>query len=315
MDSDSNSSEHETSPGLSAEIADLELRVRGTASARLDATLCALGSLARPRVGGNLQLSHGTISVLPGVAEPGSSATLSSSSPFSSDSACPHAQQTAVLRAFEALMRGKPGRKEGALSERLDSVIRKQVAAAAGLGMLSSTPGPPLLSSSGGMAQTLAQQQRSTQDLGFELENLHVKLGPDLRAVLPVVMNMAVEGELFLDSTEDGASSGPISARGQLSLPAGDLNLVATQLSLDREHTNRLDFHGDLDPIVDVVLRGGDLKVAIQVRMLALFSSSLCFHMQIFLIVFILGHCHASSQYTGSGKRVAGATGAAAHRW
>lgn len=89
---------------------------------------------------------------------------------------------------------------------------------------------------------------------------------------------------------------------GQVVLESGTLNLVATQLSLDRQHNNRIVFAptasgggeqgaqaggggaggggggGDegsgksgggaaaIDPMVDVVLLSGDLRAAIQVR-------------------------------------------------
>lgn len=55
--------------------------------------------------------------------------------------------------------------------------------------------------------------------------------------------------------------------RGTLRLPSGDVNLVATQLALDREHANLITFTSEsgLDPLVDLVMSGGDLRVAIQV--------------------------------------------------
>ena len=46
------------------------------------------------------------------------------------------------------------------------------------------------------------------------------------------------------------------------------VNLVATQLTLDREHPNRLEFvpeHG-LDPNIDMALRGANLRALIQGR-------------------------------------------------
>lgn len=60
-----------------------------------------------------------------------------------------------------------------------------------------------------------------------------------------------------------------VRVRGTVRLPSGDVNLVATQLALDREHANLITFHPDqlpgLDPVVDLVMLGGDLRVAIQV--------------------------------------------------
>lgn len=56
--------------------------------------------------------------------------------------------------------------------------------------------------------------------------------------------------------------------RGTVRLPSGDVNLVATQLALDRQHANLITFQAEqgLDPLVDLVMSGGDLRVAIQVR-------------------------------------------------
>ena len=57
---------------------------------------------------------------------------------------------------------------------------------------------------------------------------------------------------------------------GTVRLPSGEVNLVAPQLALDREHANLISFQAEqsgLDPVVDVVMTGGDLRVAIQVCM------------------------------------------------
>ena len=46
------------------------------------------------------------------------------------------------------------------------------------------------------------------------------------------------------------------------------INLVAAQLVLDREHNNRLVFDGQegLDPVVDLSLRGAQIRALIQGR-------------------------------------------------
>jgi len=51
-------------------------------------------------------------------------------------------------------------------------------------------------------------------------------------------------------------------------LEGGEINLVATQLQLDREHPNRLVFSSEagLDPAVDVVLTGSRLRAHINGR-------------------------------------------------
>jgi len=51
-------------------------------------------------------------------------------------------------------------------------------------------------------------------------------------------------------------------------LEGGDINLVAAHLHLDREHPNRLVFgpEAGLDPTLDVVLVGSELRVLINGR-------------------------------------------------
>ena len=149
------------------------------------------------------------------------------------------------------------------------------------------------------------------------LDGLAICLGPDLRAMYPLVMNFGVEGELAVSGPahpdqvrrgragrcrptsqhvmqlpcggpgsrgscaaclpacgrrpSSGCSATPapsqVRVRGTVRLPSGDVNLVATQLALDREHANLITFTSEsgLDPLVDLVMKGGDLRVAIQV--------------------------------------------------
>jgi hypothetical protein len=59
-----------------------------------------------------------------------------------------------------------------------------------------------------------------------------------------------------------------VRVQGSLRLPSGDVNLVATQLALDRDHANLITFQQEqsgIDPLVDLVMSGGDLRVAIKV--------------------------------------------------
>ena len=58
------------------------------------------------------------------------------------------------------------------------------------------------------------------------------------------------------------------SCLGQGCLVGAQINLVAAQLVLDREHNNRLVFDGQegLDPVVDLSLRGAQIRALIQGR-------------------------------------------------
>ena len=91
--------------------------------------------------------------------------------------------------------------------------------------------------------------------------------------VSALVAALACAGACPCSSCRDALSSlcllPQVRVRGTLRLPSGDVNLVATQLALDRDHANLITFHPDqsgLDPAVDLVMTGGDLRVAIQVQ-------------------------------------------------
>ena len=58
---------------------------------------------------------------------------------------------------------------------------------------------------------------------------------------------------------------------GALRLPSGDVNLVATKLSLDRSHPNVLTFvpspGSSLDPLVHLAMNSGDVRLTIKVTL------------------------------------------------
>lgn len=113
--------------------------------------------------------------------------------------------------------------------------------------------------------------QSAAPALPLQLAGLRIRLGPDLRAVVPVLLNLGLSGEIVLYGPVDDLSR--LAPQGVLELESGSLNLVAARLELDREHANRLVFTpseggaggGLMDPYVDVVLTSGDLRAAIQV--------------------------------------------------
>lgn len=99
----------------------------------------------------------------------------------------------------------------------------------------------------------------------MRLDHLKLQLGPDLRAVFPVVLNVIISGEIDVTGPADPALMTP---SGVLKLEGGVLNLVATQFMLDRNHPNRLVFLPEqgLDPTLDLSLASSDLRTLIQVR-------------------------------------------------
>ena len=95
--------------------------------------------------------------------------------------------------------------------------------------------------------------------------NFEIKLGPELRAVYPFVLNFGVAGEVELNGLLDQDKVEPA---GILRFDSGDVNLVATQLSLNPEYPNRaiLIPEQGLDPNLDISLVAPDLKALIQGR-------------------------------------------------
>ena len=96
-------------------------------------------------------------------------------------------------------------------------------------------------------------------------DGLDIKLGPELRAVYPFVLNFGIAGDIEINGVVDAEELSP---SGIIRFDSGDVNLVATQLSLNPEYPNRAIFvpeHG-LDPTLDISLVAPDLKAVIQGR-------------------------------------------------
>lgn len=97
------------------------------------------------------------------------------------------------------------------------------------------------------------------------LQGLTVTLGPELRAVYPFVINFGIQGEIELEGYADPSALRP---SGAIEFTSGEVNLVATQVRLNREHVNRavlVPEHG-LDPTLDVSLLGADLMLNVKGR-------------------------------------------------
>ena len=79
----------------------------------------------------------------------------------------------------------------------------------------------------------------------------------------PFVLNFGVSGEVEVNGAADPVLIRP---SGVINFERGDINLVATQVRLSREHPNCAVFvpeHG-LDPTLDVSLVGADLRALVQ---------------------------------------------------
>ncbi|KAK8938369.1 hypothetical protein KSP39_PZI010980 [Platanthera zijinensis] len=101
--------------------------------------------------------------------------------------------------------------------------------------------------------------------LDARLTDLKLVLGPELRIVYPLILNFAVSGELELNGV---ARPQYVKPKGVLTFENGDVNLVATQVRLKRDHLNIAKFEPDLglDPVLDLVLVGSEWQFNIQSR-------------------------------------------------
>ncbi|CAL5206377.1 unnamed protein product [Lathyrus oleraceus] len=97
------------------------------------------------------------------------------------------------------------------------------------------------------------------------LNDLKLVLGPELKIVYPLILNFAVSGELELNGL---AHPKWIKPRGVLAFENGEVDLVATQVRLKREHLNIAKFEPEngLDPMLDLVLVGSEWQFRIQGR-------------------------------------------------
>lgn len=66
-------------------------------------------------------------------------------------------------------------------------------------------------------------------NIDIRLSDLKLVLGPELRILYPLILNFAVSGELELNGP---AHPKRIKPKGILTFENGDVNLVATQVSL-----------------------------------------------------------------------------------
>lgn len=100
----------------------------------------------------------------------------------------------------------------------------------------------------------------------MHLNGLELVLGPELRAVFPVVLNVGLSGRLRL--TGNPAELEGLLPTGTLKLEGGVLNLVATQFRLEREHPNTITFtpEAGLDPTLQLAMSSNELRAVISGR-------------------------------------------------
>lgn len=209
---------------LTVDVQGLELRARNTYAGQVDALLTVRDSVEHPVVGGSLRFSRGSVYLIPQGQDMG---------PVTAGVTAPAGPS--VAKTFRLLTRGEAG-----MSAKFEDAVRHEV-------------------------EAMEHMMEDTAGANVTLDGLAVQFGPDLRAVYPLVMNFAVDGELVCSGP---AHPDAVAVEGKLVLPSGDVNLLAAQFELDREHDNVLMFGGPgapvgVDPMVDVVLTSGELRVSV----------------------------------------------------
>ncbi|OMO80485.1 hypothetical protein COLO4_24068 [Corchorus olitorius] len=214
----------------------LEVRAKNILSGQVDTQLQITGSILQPTISGNIKLSHGE-AYLP--HDKGSGAA-----PFnrlaSNQSRPPVAgvNQAVASRYVSRFLSSEPA------SSRTKLFI------------------PSVKSTEAEKEMELVNIKPSVD---VRLSDLKLVLGPELRIVYPLILNFAVSGELEVNGM---AHPKWIKPKGILTFENGDVNLVATQVRLKREHLNIAKFepeHG-LDPMLDLALVGSEWQFRIQSR-------------------------------------------------
>ncbi|EFJ16558.1 hypothetical protein SELMODRAFT_421796 [Selaginella moellendorffii] len=101
--------------------------------------------------------------------------------------------------------------------------------------------------------------------VAVRLKGLKLQFGPELRMVYPLILNFAVNGELEFHGFADSERVKP---KGVLTFENGDVNLVATQVRLNKDYPNRAKFEPEqgLDPNLDLALVGLHFQLKVQGR-------------------------------------------------
>ncbi|XP_052185056.1 protein TIC236, chloroplastic isoform X2 [Diospyros lotus] len=213
-----------------------EVRAKNVLSGQVDTHLQISGSILQPNISGEIKLSHGE-AYLPhdkGSGAAPSNKMASNQSRLSNDGHDKVVASKYVSRFFSF----KPADFRAAFYQ---------------------PPGKQ------GVVEKEMGQENSKPKLDIRLTDLKLVLGPELRIVYPLILNFAVSGELELNGM---AHPKWIKPKGILTFENGDINLVATQVRLKREHLNVAKFEPDygLDPMLDLALVGSEWQFRIQSR-------------------------------------------------
>ncbi|XP_015084835.1 uncharacterized protein LOC107028323 [Solanum pennellii] len=214
----------------------LEVRAKNIFSGQVDTQLQVSGSILQPNISGKMKLSHGE-AYLPHDKGSGTA-------PFSREASD---QSRLPAGGYNRIVASKYVSRFLSLKPAASDIQFNQ--------------------SSGKDAEDIKEsvQVESKPKLDVRLTDLKLVLGPELRIVYPLILNFAVSGELELNGVAHPKSIKP---KGILMFENGDVNLVATQVRLKRDHLNIAKFEPDngLDPMLDLALVGSEWQFRIQSR-------------------------------------------------
>ncbi|CAH8335842.1 unnamed protein product [Eruca vesicaria subsp. sativa] len=214
----------------------LEVRAKNFLSGQVDTQLQISGSMLQPTISGNIKLSHGE-AYLPH-DKGGGAAPLNRLAANQSRIPGASINQAVASRYFARFFGTEPASSRMKFSQTAgeSNAVEKEI-----------------------------EEVRMKPNMDIRLSDLKLVLGPELRIVYPLILNFAISGELELDGM---AHPKYLKPKGILTFENGDVNLVATQVRLKREHLNVAKFepeHG-LDPLLDLALVGSEWQFRIQSR-------------------------------------------------
>lgn len=211
----------------------LEVRAKNILSGQVDTQMQITGSILQPNISGNIKLSHGE-AYLP---------------PDKGTGAAPFNRLASVHPSG--------GYNPGTASRYLSWFPSSEPAP-------SSTKFPQPSGKQTDVEKEMEQVNRKPK-IDIRLTDLKLVLGPELRILYPLILDFAVSGELELNGI---AHPKLIKPKGVLTFESGEVNLVATQVRLKKEHLNIAKFEPDngLDPTLDLALVGSEWQFRIQSR-------------------------------------------------
>ncbi|GAB2284873.1 hypothetical protein Dimus_019325 [Dionaea muscipula] len=213
----------------------LEVKAKNILSGQVDSQLQLTGSIMQPNISGKIKLSHG-------------------------EAYLPH-DKGGGAAPFNRFASNQSRLSSGGYNRMVAAYVSRFFSSeGAASGSNFSQP-----SGQKGEVEKGTESANNKPKVDIRLADLKLVLGPELRLVYPLILNFAVSGELELNGV---AHPKLIKPKGVLTFENGDVNLVATQVRLKREHVNVAKFEPEngLDPTLDLALVGSEWQFRIQGR-------------------------------------------------